>query len=63
MYKNELNQRIIASILLCTSCFYAKNVKAQLSLTGQLRTRGELRDGYDTSPLIKPDKFKLLSMT
>ena len=45
MYKNELNQRIIALILLCTSCFYAK---AQLSLTGQLRTRGELRDGYGT---------------
>ncbi|WP_214071424.1 alginate export family protein [Mucilaginibacter sp. dw_454] len=48
MYKKELNPRIIAAILLCTSCFAVKNANAQLSLTGQIRTRGELRDGYGT---------------
>ncbi|MFD2873128.1 alginate export family protein [Mucilaginibacter ximonensis] len=48
MYKKELNLRIVAVILLCTSCFFTKNANAQLSLTGQLRTRGELRDGYGT---------------
>ncbi|MES2375453.1 MAG: alginate export family protein [Bacteroidota bacterium] len=48
MYKNELNHRIIALILLFSSCFFTQSATAQLSLTGQLRTRGELRDGYAT---------------
>jgi hypothetical protein len=48
MYKNELNPRIIALILLFSSCFFTKSAIAQLTLTGQLRTRGELRDGYGT---------------
>jgi len=48
MYKNQLNQRIVALILLFSSCFFSISATAQLSLTGQLRTRGELRDGYGT---------------
>jgi hypothetical protein len=48
MYKNELNRHIIALILLFSSCIYTNTATAQLSLTGQLRTRGELRDGYGT---------------
>ncbi len=48
MYKNELNHRIIALILLFSSCFFTQSAVAQLTLTGQLRTRGELRDGYGT---------------
>jgi len=55
MYKKESNSRIVAAILLCTSCFFAKNANAQLSLTGQLRTRGELRDGYGT---LEPEGAK-----
>ncbi|MES2427527.1 MAG: alginate export family protein [Bacteroidota bacterium] len=52
MYKNVLNQRTLALILLFSSCFFTKIAIAQLSLTGQLRTRGELRDGYGTLELI-----------
>ncbi|MFB9841780.1 alginate export family protein [Mucilaginibacter ginsenosidivorans] len=48
MYKNVSNQYTIALILLFSSCFCSKSVFAQLSLTGQLRTRGEQRDGYGT---------------
>lgn len=52
MYKNELNHRITALILLFSSCFFTQSAIAQLSLTGQLRTRGELRDGYGTLETI-----------
>lgn len=48
MYKNVSNQYTLALILLFSSCFCSLTVSAQLSLTGQLRTRGELRDGYGT---------------
>ena len=48
MYKNVLNQYTIALILLLSSCFSSFKATAQLSLAGQLRTRGELRDGYGT---------------
>jgi hypothetical protein len=51
MYKNVLNQRTLALILLFSSCFFTKTATAQLSLTGQIRTRGELRDGYGTLEL------------
>lgn len=46
MYK--LNRSIITVILLFLSCFFAQTTAAQLLLTGQLRTKGELRDGYRT---------------
>jgi hypothetical protein len=48
MYKNVLNQYTIALILLFLSCFSSFKAFSQLSLTGQLRSRGELRDGYGT---------------
>lgn len=48
MYKNVSNQHIIALLLLFSSCFLTRSASAQFSLTGQLRTRGELRDGYGT---------------
>jgi len=48
MYKNVSNQHIVALILLFLSCFFSFSASAQLSLDGQLRTRGELRDGYGT---------------
>jgi hypothetical protein len=48
MYKNVLNQCIIALILLFLSCFAVFPAFAQLSLSGQLRLRGEIRDGYGT---------------
>ncbi|HEY8783308.1 MAG TPA: alginate export family protein [Mucilaginibacter sp.] len=48
MYKNVSNQHIIALILLFLSCFCSLSGFAQLSLSGQVRTRGELRDGYGT---------------
>jgi hypothetical protein len=48
MYKNALkNCGLFTSIVIFATGF-AFNAKAQLSLTGQLRTRGELRDGYGT---------------
>ncbi|QEM10745.1 alginate export family protein [Mucilaginibacter rubeus] len=48
MYKNVCNQYTIGKILLIISCFVSYNASAQLSLTGQIKTRGELRDGYGT---------------
>lgn len=48
MYKNVCNQHTIGKILLIISCFISYNASAQLSITGQLKTRGELRDGYGT---------------
>jgi hypothetical protein len=48
MYKNVSNQHIVALILLFSSCIFAKSVSAQLSLSGQPRSRAELRDGYGT---------------
>lgn len=51
MYKNVLNQYIVTITLLFSSCFIVSNVSAQISLSGQLRTRGEFRDGYGT---LKP---------
>jgi hypothetical protein len=48
MYKNVLNQYTLALILLFSSCFCSIPAFAQLSLDGQIRTRGELRDGYGT---------------
>ena len=48
MYKNVSNQYTIGKILLIISCFFSYNASAQLSLTGQIKTRGELRDGYGT---------------
>jgi hypothetical protein len=48
MYKNVLNHYTIAFFLLFISCFYSLNVSAQFTISGQLRTRGELRDGYGT---------------
>jgi hypothetical protein len=50
MYKNVLNQYTIALsipiIILLSAC--SLNVKAQVSIVGQLRARGELRSGYGT---------------
>jgi hypothetical protein len=51
MYKNVLNQYTLGKILLIVSCFVSFTASAQLTLTGQLKTRGELRDGYGT---LKP---------
>ncbi len=48
MYKNVLNQYTIGAILLFSSCFLSFRVSAQFSLSGQIRPRGELRDGYGT---------------
>jgi hypothetical protein len=48
MYKNVLNQYSLAIILLSISCFYSLTASAQFTLSGQLRNRGELRDGYGT---------------
>ncbi|WP_413668018.1 alginate export family protein [Mucilaginibacter sp. Mucisp86] len=48
MYKNVSNQYTIGKILLIISCFVSYSASAQLSLTGQIKTRGELRDGYGT---------------
>ena len=48
MYKNVSNQHILALFLLFSTCFSSFSAFAQLSLDGQLRTRGELRDGYGT---------------
>jgi hypothetical protein len=48
MYKNVLNQCNIVLFLLFSSCFCFFKASAQLSIAGQLRVRGELRDGYGT---------------
>jgi hypothetical protein len=48
MYKIVSNQYTIALIVLFTSFILSFSASAQLSLAGQLRTRGELRDGYGT---------------
>jgi hypothetical protein len=48
MYKNVLNQHIIALFLLFSSCLITKSASAQLSISAQLRSRGELRNGYGT---------------
>ncbi|SDE34546.1 Alginate export [Mucilaginibacter pineti] len=48
MYKNVCNQYTLGKILLIISCFVSYNASAQLTLSGQLKTRGELRDGYGT---------------
>ena len=48
MYKNVLNQYTIAFILLSVSCFYSRKASAQFTISGQLRTRSEVRDGYGT---------------
>ncbi|MFD2148031.1 alginate export family protein [Mucilaginibacter antarcticus] len=48
MYKNQSIRSIVVVFLLFLSCFSTQTAEAQLSLTGQLRTRGELRDGYAT---------------
>jgi hypothetical protein len=48
MYKNVLNQYTIAFFLLFISCFNAYTASAQLTVSGQLRSRAELRDGYGT---------------
>lgn len=48
MYKNVLNQYTIPAIAFIIVCFSSLNAKAQLSFAGQLRTRGEFRDGYGT---------------
>ena len=48
MYKNVLNQYTIPAIAFILVCFSCSNVNAQISFSGQLRTRGELRDGYGT---------------
>ncbi|HVW15518.1 MAG TPA: alginate export family protein, partial [Mucilaginibacter sp.] len=47
MYKNVLNQYTPVLFLFFVG-LSAQKAKAQLSLSGQLRTRGELRDGYGT---------------
>ncbi|MEO6851765.1 MAG: alginate export family protein [Mucilaginibacter sp.] len=48
MYKNVSKQHIIAIFLLFSSCFCSFKASAQFIISGQLRTRGELRDGYGT---------------
>ncbi|SDP52274.1 Alginate export [Mucilaginibacter sp. OK268] len=48
MYKNVLNQYTIPAIAFIIVCFSSLNANAQLSFAGQLRTRGEFRDGYGT---------------
>jgi len=47
MYKNVLNQYTPVLFLFFVG-FSVQKARAQLSLSGQLRTRGELRDGYGT---------------
>ncbi|MCC8427098.1 alginate export family protein [Mucilaginibacter sp. UR6-11] len=52
MYKNVLKKlRLFTTIVILFVCL-CFSAKAQLSLTGQLRTRGELRDGYGTLEAI-----------
>jgi hypothetical protein len=46
MYKNVLNTCRLTAILLIIGCFQTINTQAQISLTGQLRTRAEDRNGY-----------------
>ena len=48
MYKNVCNEYTIGKIVLIILFFVSYNASAQLSFTGQLKTRGELRDGYGT---------------
>ncbi len=45
MYKNVLKTSRVAAIILILACQYLKT-EAQITLTGQLRTRGESRNGY-----------------
>ncbi|MBW4889970.1 alginate export family protein [Mucilaginibacter sp. HMF5004] len=46
MYKNVLNTCRLSAILLTIGLFQTVNTQAQISLTGQLRTRAEYRNGY-----------------
>lgn len=46
MYKNVLNRCRFPAILLFACCVKPFTAKAQISLTGQLRTRAEDRSGY-----------------
>ncbi len=48
MYKNVLNQNGVGKILLLSLSLSSIKASAQLSLTGQLKTRSELRSGYGT---------------
>ncbi len=48
MYKNESNHNIIIRALALLLVFSSFTASAQLSLTGQIRSRAELRDGYGT---------------
>lgn len=52
MYKNVSKQYIPAKVMLFCLCLSSYKASAQLTLTGQLRTRSELRDGYAT---LKPN--------
>lgn len=47
MYKNVFKQCTVAILVLCIH-LAALNAQAQFTLSGQLRPRGELRDGYAT---------------
>lgn len=48
MYKNVLNQNGVGKILLLSLSLSSIKASAQVSLTGQLKTRSELRSGYGT---------------
>ncbi|MDB4924659.1 alginate export family protein [Mucilaginibacter sp.] len=46
MYKNVLKRRKLFTIIAILTCCQALNTQAQITLTGQLRTRAENRNGY-----------------
>lgn len=46
MYKNVRNKLVVCTVFLLAVSFRSDTVKAQFSLAGQLRPRGEIRDGY-----------------
>lgn len=60
MYKNVLNQRILVPFLLIIG-FSARKAHAQMSLSGQLRSRAEIRDGYGTLEPAKNAAAALVS--
>jgi hypothetical protein len=59
MYKNVFNRYSLTAIAL--SLFSAKITKAQISVTGQLRPRAEVRDGYGTLEPKGNDAAALIS--
>ena len=61
MYKNVRYKLVVFIVFLLSVTFQSNRAKAQFSLTGQLRPRGEIRDGYGNLALSDAKKAGFIS--